>query len=155
MNTPIPIFRTVTNHDLPFLARLRSNTEDDVLFWQDRIEQYLAGVHNPQKALPQRTIFVAEVDTAIVGFIAGQLTTRFNCDGELQWLDVAVSYRRKKIASQLVRVLAQWFIENNAFKICVDPGNDLARLLYRHNGATDLNHHWMYWENIAELLPND
>lgn len=152
MNSSIPIFRTATDPDLPFLARLRSNTEDEVSFWQDRIVRYLSGDHNPQKALPRRIIFIAEVNNTIVGFIAGQLTTRFNCDGELQWLDVALNFRRKKIGSQLVRVLAQWFIQNNAYKICVDPGNDLARLFYFANNATNLNHHWMYWENIKDVL---
>ena len=146
------IFRTATDKDLPALARLRSATGDEVPYWEDRIAQYLAGTHNPQKALPQRIIFVAEIDGSVAGFIAGQLTTRYDCEGELQWLDVAAEFRRKKIASQLVRVLAQWFIQQHAYKICLDPGTKEARAFYSVNGATNLNAHWMYWKNIREII---
>ena len=102
--------------------------------------------------MPERVIVVAEIDDAIVGFIAGQLTTRYNCQGELQWLDVASNFRRKKLASKLVHVLAQWFIQKDAYKICVDPGNDAARLFYSAIGATNLNAHCMHWEDIRQIL---
>ena|SRR5689334_709384 len=140
------------NEDVPSLARLRSTSKDEVSFWENRIARYLAGIHNPQKALPQRVIFVAEIDGALAGFIAGQLTTRYDCEGEVQWLDVDPSLRRKKTGSTLVQVLAKWFIENHAYKVCVDPGNEAARLFYFANGATDLNAHWMYWKNIKQIL---
>jgi GNAT superfamily N-acetyltransferase len=151
LNDSTFIFRTVTDKDLPSLARLRSTTEDEVSFWQNRMDQYLAGIHNPQKALPDRVIFVVDIDGTIVGFIAGQLTKRYNCEGELQWLYVATDFRRKKLASKLVHVLAQWFIKKQAYKVCVDPGNAAAKLFYFANGATNLNAHWMYWDDIRQL----
>jgi ribosomal protein S18 acetylase RimI-like enzyme len=154
LNDSTLIFRTATDKDLPAVARLRSTHEDEVSFWQNRITQYLAGIHNPQKALPDRVVFVAEIDGAIVGFIAGQLTTRYDCDGELQWLDVAANFRRKKLASKLLRVLAQWFIQKEAYQVCVDPGNDEARRFYFANDATNLNSHWMYWDDIRQLQEN-
>ena len=152
LNNPPIFFRQVTHSDLPFLARLRSSKEDQVSFWQDRISRYLAGTHNPQKALPERIIFIAEVEHKIVGFIAGQLTTRFDCQGELQWLDVAADFRRKMIASKLILNLAEWFIQKQAYRICVDPGNDTARLFYAAIGAKDLNQHWMFWSDIRKIV---
>lgn len=145
------LFREYVNTDLPAVAKLRSGSEDQVAHWQERISNYLAGIHNPQNALPQRVIAVAESDGVVVGFIAGQLTTRFSCQGELQWLDVSPKFRRRKIASQLIKVLAEWFIENGAFRICVDPGTEIARRFYAANGATQLNNHWMFWSDIRDI----
>lgn len=150
MDQPNITYRTVNARDIAAIARLRTANPEQQAFWQDRIAQYLAGKHHPQKALAERTIIVAEADNEVVGFIAGQLTMRYNCEGELQWLDVDQQFRRKGIASELVRGLAQWFIERKAYRICVDPGNDEARIFYAANGATDLNEHWMYWEDIRE-----
>ncbi len=93
-------------------------------------------------------------DDAIIGFIAGHLTKRFECDGELEWIDVLSQGRRKGIASELVLELADWFKKQNAFKICVDPGNEIARKFYFKNGAEKLNEHWMFWNNISLLLKN-
>jgi GNAT superfamily N-acetyltransferase len=104
--------------------------------------------HHPQQALMPRIIYVAIENETIVGFIAGHLTKRYECDGELEWIDVISKYRRNEIASELVRLLAKWFIEQNAFKICIDPGNITARQFYGKNGAEPLNEHWMVWKDI-------
>jgi ribosomal protein S18 acetylase RimI-like enzyme len=144
-------FREFSGRDLLTLARLRSTNVHEIAFWQDRISKYLAGTHNPQKALSERVIYVAEFNDLVVGFIAGQLTTRFDCQGELQWIDVSPEFRRMRVASKLIRLLALWFIERNVFKVCVDPGNEVAELFYTANGASKLNEHWMYWENIAKV----
>ncbi|HEY1871745.1 MAG TPA: GNAT family N-acetyltransferase [Chitinophagaceae bacterium] len=145
-------FRTATDKDLPALAYLRASSQDQIRFWLERISLYLSGTHNPQKSLPQRVIYIAESKGKIIGFIAGQLTTRYECQGELQWLDVMPDYQRKKVGSTLVKILAAWFIQNEAYKVCVDPGNDVARLFYLANDARNLNEHWMYWENIQKVV---
>lgn len=59
-----------------------------------RMRLYLLGEHHPQKALASRVAYVAEAAGAIVGFIAGHLTARFGCEGELQWPVALTRVRR-------------------------------------------------------------
>lgn len=140
------IYREATGQDIPFLAKIRSTDSAEESYWNARISGYAEGTHYPQKALKERIIYVATENERIIGFIAGHLTRRYDCDGELQWIDVIESYRRKGIASKLVKLLTEWFVKHDSCKICVDPGNDIARQFYKANGATALNNHWMYWE---------
>lgn len=56
----------------------------------------------------------------LVGFIAGHLTRRYGCDGELQWVDVISEHRRIGVASELLCLLAEWFVGQKAFRICVN-----------------------------------
>jgi GNAT superfamily N-acetyltransferase len=123
-----------------------------VAYWAERIELYSQGLVNPQQALPPRIIYVAEYNGEVVGFIAGHLTRRFDCGGELQWINTLPGFQHKGIASQLIKTLAAWFIERQVYKICVDPGNQIARNLYSKNGATNLNDHWMFWEDIRIIV---
>ena len=139
-------------NDVKSLAGIRAiswGTED---YWIQRITGYLSGELHPQQALPPRIIYLAFIDGEPAGLIAGHLTKRFNCEGELEWIDVIPAYQRKHIASDLLQLLAKWFINNQAYRICVDPGNDEARKFYKHNGATPLNQHWMVWEDISKLI---
>jgi GNAT superfamily N-acetyltransferase len=145
-------YRIATANDIPSLAGLRSLAWGEVDYWIPRITGYLNGMSDPQQSLPRRVIYVEVDGDAIVAFIAGHLTKRLECDGELEWIDVDTEYRRKGIASELIKVLAKWFVQQNARKICVDPGNEDARKLYAANGAENLNQHWMYWKDIAALL---
>jgi GNAT superfamily N-acetyltransferase len=87
-----------------------------------------------------------------IGYVAGHLTRRFNCDGELQWIYVVPEHRRSHVASELLRLQAEWFVENQAWHICVDIGDDRARPFYRRHGAVDLNKHWMMWLDIRRVL---
>ena len=145
-------FRLASVDDIPAMARLRSLGWGEIDYWIPRITAYMNGTNNPQKALPLRVLYVAVDDEKIVGLIAGHLTTRLDCEGELEWIDVDTEWRRRGIASELVKILAKWFAGQNARKVCVDPGNEAARKFYAANGAENLNAHWMYWENIAVVL---
>ena len=111
----------------------------------------MQGTLHPCDALPARNLFVALANNDVIGFIAGHLTTRLNCTGELQWINVLENYRGNGIASALLRLLASWFIENNATKVCVDP-DDTARKFYAKHGASNLNQHWMVWNDVARIL---
>jgi GNAT superfamily N-acetyltransferase len=57
------------------------------------------------------------------------------------------------VATQLLRRLAEWFVSQGARRICVDvqPANRSARAFYARHGATELNPHWMVWEDIGKL----
>jgi GNAT superfamily N-acetyltransferase len=145
-------YREANKFDINTLAQIRANEWGTVKCWNTRISGYMDYTHHPQQALMPRIIYVAIKNEIIVGFIAGHLTKRYECDGELEWIDVISEHRRNGIASELVRLLAKWFIEKNAFKICIDPGNETARQFYAKNGAEALNEHWMVWKDINVVL---
>jgi GNAT superfamily N-acetyltransferase len=117
-----------------------------------RMALYLAGQHHPQDALPLRALFLAEAGAEPLGYVAGHLTRRLGCEGELQWIYVVADQRRHGVASHLLELLVAWFLEQGAHRVCVDVGDDAARPFYRRHGATELNRHWMIWEDIAVAL---
>jgi GNAT superfamily N-acetyltransferase len=146
-------YREASDGDLDELATIRAGEWETEEYWRDRIRGYAAGVLSPRQALAPRVIHVALEDSRIVGFIAGHLTRRFDCDGELQWLNVVPEKRRAGVAAGLLRVLASWFADQSAKRVCVDadPENPGARAFYRKHGAQDLNPHWLVWPDITEL----
>ena len=119
--------------------------------------RYLAGEQHPQQALLPRVAYVAEAGREVVGFVAGQLTRRFGCPGEVQWLFVARAHRRGTIATALLHRLAVWFAERSASRVCVNvaPDNFRARAFYVRQGAGVLNEHWLEWTNIAAAVQED
>jgi GNAT superfamily N-acetyltransferase len=145
-------YMEITGKDISSLAKIRAKNSGTEEYWNDRIAGYLACTVNPQKALQPRIIYVAHEDNVIIGFIAGHLSHRFECDGELEWIDVIQEYRNAGIASELVKILARWFIDYNCFTICVDPGNEIARHFYKKNGAELLNEHWLFWKDIRMIF---
>jgi GNAT superfamily N-acetyltransferase len=119
-----------------------------------RMAAYFDGKHHPHQALPPRTGYVATANGTIIGYIAGHRTQRFGCDGEVQYLFVALQYRRQGIAGGLLRSLAHWFKEQRIAKVCVDvnltsPG---ASAFYLSCGATPINKHWYVWQDIGIIL---
>jgi GNAT superfamily N-acetyltransferase len=114
---------------------------------------YLVGEHHPRHALAPRGAFLAVSDTDVVGYIAGHLTTRFGCEGELQWLLVAPTHRGGPTATRLLRRLAGWFARHGASRVCVNVASDnsRARGFYHRHGAEELSPHWMVWGDITTL----
>lgn len=147
-------YREATHADVHAMAKIRSAIWESTEYWTERIESYMAGNNNPQDALPGRQLFVATKDNVVIGFTAGHLSTRYGCQGELQWINVEPDYHRHGIATALVRMLAGWFVKQNAHHICtdVDPGNIIARAFYQHLGADNLSQHWMAWTDIGVML---
>ena len=146
------LFRPATLLDVSAMAQLRSDHWGKAPDWESRIAAYLSGEHHPRYALLPRVAILAEQDGEVIGFIAGHLTRRHQCDGELQWINVSPDYRGQGIATELLRQLAGWFISHNAHRVCVDvqPRNATARAFYTRSGAQPLNDHWMVWNDIAE-----
>ena len=147
-------YRLANTADAIALAQLRSSgwgTED---YWVPRILGYMQGKNHPQLALLPRVLYVAADGDEVVGFVAGHLTRRFDCQGELEWIDVAAEYRRRGIGTELVLLLAKWFDGQGANKVCVDPGNEHARKFYTALSAENLDAHWMYWNDISTILKN-
>src|SRR5204863_20299 len=79
--------------DVPAIVALRSDWGDDAPRRGDRMARYLAGEHHPREALRPRVMFVAHDRESITGYIAGHLTRRHGCDGELEWIFVAPAHR--------------------------------------------------------------
>lgn len=150
------IIRLAEDKDIRAMAQIRSDEWGDECFWTERITWYRRGEHSPQQALPERTIFVAEEEGHIVGFASGHRTRRFNCDGELQWLNVASHRRGVGIADQLISRMGAWFIEHHAKRICVNVASDnvVAQRMYVRCGAKALAENWMVWED-ASLMGRD
>jgi len=148
------LYRLATIVDVPALAAIRSQDWETAEYWTKRIAAYMNRELHPQKALLPRVVYLATENENVAGFIAGHLTKRFKCDGELEWIDVIPAYQRKGIASELIRVLAAWFVQQKAFNICVNCAADnlSAQRFYKFNGAEDLQEHWLVWKDISVVL---
>jgi GNAT superfamily N-acetyltransferase len=143
------LYRRAELADMPHLVGLPRKGEAG---GDHRMAQYLAGEHHPQHALPPRALWMAIAGDLPVGYVAGHLTRRFGCDGELQWIYVVPDHRRTRVASALLGLLVDWFIENGARRICVDVGSEESRPFYLHHGALELSRHWMVWDDIGRVL---
>ncbi len=148
------LYRPATLLDVSAMAQLRSEHWGHAPDWEHRIASYLSGEHHPRHALLPRVMIVAELDDEVIGFIAGHLTRRYHCDGELQWINVYPDHRGQGVATDLLRELADWFSSNNAHRICVDvqPRNADARAFYTRHGAEPLTDHWLIWPDIARVM---
>jgi len=147
-------YRAAKKSDVSEMARIRAAEWGEEASWKERILGYLECEIHPRKARKARMVYVAMGGDTLVGFIAGHLTRRYECDGELQWINVAAERRGSGIAPELLRRLAAWFVGRKALKICVDvqPSNTVARRFYRRHGAEDLNPHWMVWNDVRIIL---
>lgn len=116
-----------------------------------RMGRYLAGEHHPGEALAARAMWLAADGDAPVGYVAGHLTRRLGCDGELQWIYVAAGYRRAGVGTRLLALLAEWFVAAGARRVCVDVGDAAARPFYERRGAVALTGPWMVWRDIGTL----
>lgn len=136
------------------MARIRAAEWEAEEYWNRRIHAYLAGELHPKHALMPRISYVCHEGNSLVGFIAGHLTERHSCQGELEWINVVPDKRGTGAAAGLLRSLAEWFIAQNALRVCVDvePSNVVARRFYIRYGAEDLKPHWMAWNDIRVVL---
>jgi GNAT superfamily N-acetyltransferase len=144
------LYRPSESADVAAMARIRAAEWGGVEYWEQRISGYLAAERNPRHALAARACYVAMHESGLAGFAAGHLTRRYGCDGELEWINVIPEWRGTGVATGLFRLLANWFIQQKAFRVCVDvePSNTTARAFYARNGAEKLNRHWMVWNDI-------
>lgn len=148
------LIRPAEPRDVPAMAAIRAAEWETQAYWEKRIGAYLAGNISAQHAVPGHAVFVAEVEGKIVGLVAGHRTTRHQCQGELEWIDVVAPYRRRGIAGRMVVTLAGWFAEQQTLRVCIDvkPENSVARGLYAKYGARPLNPYWMFWEDIGVVV---
>ena len=156
MTVPNFNYRKAIHSDISGMAILRAEQwgEGTQEYWEERISGYIRGDVNPQQSLASRIIYVACKDEKLIGFVAGHLTHRFGCDGELQWINVSPEYRGQGIANQLLQQLAIWFTDQKAKYICVNcaPDNTIALKFYTRQGAEKMNEYWLIWKDISVLI---
>jgi GNAT superfamily N-acetyltransferase len=146
-------YRVATPLDVAGMTQCR--LEDPVSGPADpRMTAYMLGTHHPQQALAPRVVLVGLADHRVVGYIAGHLTRRYECEGELQYLFVAPSYRRAGVAAELLARLGAWFVSQGAHRVCVNvaPENVPARAFYAKYGAQELRRFWYVWADIRRAL---
>ncbi|MEZ5361145.1 MAG: GNAT family N-acetyltransferase [Bryobacterales bacterium] len=143
-------YRLAEMADIPAIAALRGPEEGGGAP-EGRMRGYLAGVYYPAHALHPRVMWVATKAGKIVGYAAGHLSRRLDCDGELQWIYVAAEERGAGMGRELLKRVAEWFCGQRAFRVCVDPGEDVSRAFYRHLGAIALTKHWLVWEDVRTI----
>jgi ribosomal protein S18 acetylase RimI-like enzyme len=147
-------YRPARLNDIPAMAEIRAADWGTQEYWTERIHKYLTHELHPKEALRPRVSFVGVEGEHTVGLIAGHLTQRFGCHGELEWISIRSEYRNRGIASQLICLLAEWFVAHDALRVCVDvePSNEIARRFYARHGAEDLKPHWMVWSDIRNAV---
>jgi ribosomal protein S18 acetylase RimI-like enzyme len=149
---PTPIqYRQAQRFDVPHMARIWGIEKGEGGTSEERMTAYFEGQLHPQHALLPRVIYVAHEADDLIGYIAGHLTRRFACDGELEWIYVSPQRRRCGIGSDLLHRLAEWFKEQHASKVCVNvaPDNRTAIEFYIRHGAAKMNQHWLVWNDFA------
>jgi hypothetical protein len=102
--------------DVPAMARVRAAEWGSEEYWRNRITAYLAGELHPQHALKPRISYVCYAGDFLVGFIAGHLTLRYSCDGELEWINVIPQQQGSGVACELLRLLAGWVCTTESSK---------------------------------------
>jgi hypothetical protein len=78
------LYREARQSDIQGMAEVRAGDWGSEEYWRNRILGYLTLQLHPREALLPRAAFVAVEKERIVGLIAGHLTRRFGCDGELE-----------------------------------------------------------------------
>ena len=151
-------YREAIASDIPVMARIRvaedsryGSGEEEL---RSRMLRYFEYKHHPQYALTPRVIYTAWEDDTLAGYVAGHLTRRFQCDGELQWIYVAPRFRGTGAALQLLHLIAKWFAGHKAARVCVDvePANARARTFYERHGARTFAPCWLIWDDIRTVL---
>ena len=146
-------YREARSSDVPAMARCRASDRAAGPA-DERMAAYLDGEHHPREALAPRIAFVALDEGEVVGYIAGHATTRHGCAGEVQYLYVTPAFRRRRVATTLLRSLAAWFNDGGIRRACVNVNIESpeAAPFYHHLGAVPLNRYWYIWEDIGHVV---
>lgn len=147
-------YREATLADAAEIARLCANAPQEEGYWKARIYGYMNFELNPHQATDKRLVYVAVHKDIIVGFIAGHLTKRAEYTGQIQWIMTAEQCRRTGVASELIWIMAGWFIEHHVTSVRtdVDPENTGTWLFYQYHHALSINRYWLFWDDIRLVL---
>ena len=147
-------YRLAEKSDVPAMACIRAAEWETEEYWRGRISGYLDGELHPQHALIPRVGYVALEGESLVGFIAGHLTRRYACEGELEWINVVPERRGTAVAWELLRFwpLGLSNRRHHGSVWMFNLPTQFARWFYTRHGAEKLNAHWMVWNDIGIVL---
>ena len=147
-------YREATVLDIPEIAKLCSHQGEDETYWKGRIHGYITLEFNPHQATSARLVYVAVHKGIIIGFIAGHLTKRTDYPGQIQWITTAEQVRRTGVGSELLWILAGWFMDNQvkSVRVDIDPKQTGSMGFYRYHHAMSINTYWQYWDDIQVVL---
>ena len=156
MNSTVTI-RAATRSDLPELIALWQEHQE----FHAQCDPYFERSSNPnpgflnflQEDLDNLGLFVAQVETKIVGFILGEIASRPPCFASIDYgiiddLAVTAEWRRKGIGKLLVEKGMNWFTEKGIHRIeaRVLMSNSLASNFW-HNAGFD-----PYMETVYKVV---
>lgn len=120
-----------------------------------RWQTYFKG-QSPQTSKPERVVLKAVNDNSkIIGYLAGHLTIRYDLNAEIQSFYVLKQMQKQNIGTKLLTKFAKWLIDMEARSLCVgiNPENKYKGFYIKYGGQY-LNEHWLYWQDITQLLQN-
>jgi len=128
------IIRKAQTYDIPSIYKMNNELNDTGCNTIDVMKESLTNNKN-------EIVFVAVHNDSAVGFICGQLYSSIcytNLQCEITELFVSKNYRRRGIASMLIKHLEDEFAKNNVSEITVVTGrkNINAQQLYENCGYT-------------------
>ena len=90
------------------------------------------------------------LEASVVEYVAAHLTTRQGCEVNS---NTSSSLRTigAGIATELIRLVADWFVEQGAAKVCVcvDADTPAAGPFYTARNAVPMRNFWVGWEDIS------
>jgi GNAT superfamily N-acetyltransferase len=117
-----------------------------------RWETYFNGT-SPASSKPPRVIYKAVTGGTIIGYIAGHLTNRYGLDAEIQSFFITKEYQRNGTGKQLLKMFLEWLLIQRVKSLCagINPVNKYQAFYLKYGGKY-LNEHWIWWEDVEELL---
>ena len=147
-------YREATLLDVPEIARLCAETNLEEGYWRARLIGYMKLEFNPHQATNQRLMYVAVYKGMVIGFVAGHLTKRQEYAGQIQWIATDVKHRRSGVGSELLWIMAGWFIDHQvaSVRVDLDPENTTGQAFYQYHHAASINRYWLYWDDIRVVI---
>ena len=136
-------------HSLPDLI---TDRDCDLNFQADRWKDYLTHGSRAQFSKGDGYVHVAEVEGAVVGYLAWHSTSRHGTDAELQSLYILGEFQNQGIGGALLNHLEEKAMGHGVKSMCVgyDPANPYKRF-YAKYGAKALNEHWSIWPDLSVI----
>ena len=118
----------------------------------NRWRGYIEGTHHPRFAKPPRKIYLALMDSRIVGHVACHLTTKHGFESELQSIYVLPGYQHHGLGTKLLRMAVEWLLETGAGSMMVGfhHDNEYQTFYLKYGGVKGATSR-CEWRSLKEL----
>lgn len=164
--TVAPFIRRATVRDTDTIVRILIASKEasfpdtiedhdrDVGFWTRRWHDYIERDSLPLQLFGDGWVFLAEVESWPVGYIAYHHTKRLGTDAELQNIYVLKEWQGRGVGTHLLGVVAHRLQADGSRQMCV--GYDATspyRRFYMKNGAVETvpGSPWAIWHDVEAL----